>query len=78
MVELADLQRDHVLVAGLGAGQGDRAELDVCAELKDVDPEARAGGRAGERLARQMVLPCHVERLGAVGGHGEHVAQAGP
>ncbi|MFI7680530.1 hypothetical protein HFP15_41370 [Amycolatopsis sp. K13G38] len=78
MVELADRQRDHVLGAGLGAGQSDRAELDVGAELEDVDPEAHAGGRAGERLARKVAGPCHVERLGAVGGHGEHVVQVGP
>jgi hypothetical protein len=78
VVELADRQRDHVLGAGLGAGQGDRAELDVGAELEDVDPEAHGGGRAGERLARQVAFACHVERFGAVGGHGEHVVQARP
>jgi hypothetical protein len=63
--------------SGLGAGQGDRAELGVGAELEDVDPEAHAGGRAGERLAREVAFPRHVERLRAVRRHGEHVVEVG-
>lgn len=64
--------------SGLGAGQSDGAEVDVGAEFEDVDPEPFAGGRAGERLARQVAFPRDVQRLRPVRGHDQHVVEVGP